>query len=126
MFDYADTVEGHKVTNTGHNYTSGLWRFEHTKLDADGDWVPVAVEYLELGPSSASTWEEYRERFVLAFPNAYGYEFHKCDFPEIPDEESNCWHVLKDGQDIGEEDQGFESKSDARDFLRSHLRELEG
>lgn len=122
MFKYSDTVDGHQVTNHGHDHQKNLWRFEHTERDGSGEWISRSVEYLDLGPG-ADTRESESERFVLAFPNAYGYAFHKCDFPEIPDEESNCWHVLRMGEYVSEEDQGIESKDEARQFLRDYLRE---
>lgn len=120
MFDYTDTEHGHLVKNTGHDHYLNLWRFEHAVKDGNL-WRVIDVLHLDLGPS-ADARQDARERFVLAFPNAYGYHYHRCEYAEECGHEPECWHVLYRGKDLGEEDQGFDTKEEAREFLRAHLK----
>ena len=119
-FEYTDTVKGHRVINHGYDYDKGSWRFEH-KERVDGRWELVAVKWLDLGPN-ADKRQDPRERFTLAFPNAYGYAVERCDFAESVPGEAECWHVRFGGEDLHEEDDGFDSEYEAREFLREHLK----
>lgn len=121
-FEYTDTVKDHRVINHGYDYDKGSWRFEH-KERVDGRWELMAVKWLDLGPS-ADKRQDPRERFTLAFPNAYGYAIERCDFVESVPGDTECWHVRFGGEDLHEEDDGFDSEDEAREFLRAHLKTL--